>query len=109
MLIATGFNCAQRQQSQAKKDIYIARARSAKASEQLQQVLGNLNTKGAWNAFEKMEEKVMQLEARSEALSELADHNDIEKQFNALEAGDDVDAELAAMKAQLQRSPKQPE
>jgi phage shock protein A len=88
-------------EAKAKKDLYIARARSAKAAEQLQQVLGNLNTKGAWNAFEKMEEKVMQLEARSEAFSELAEQHDLEKQFNALEAGDDVDAELAAMKAQL--------
>jgi phage shock protein A len=88
-------------EAKAKKDLYIARARSAKAAEQLQQVLGNLNTKGAWNAFEKMEEKVMQLEARSEAFSELAEQNDLEKQFNALEAGDDIDTELAAMKAQL--------
>ncbi|MGB3533889.1 MAG: PspA/IM30 family protein [Microcoleaceae cyanobacterium] len=93
-------------EAKAKKDLYIARARSAKAAEQLQQMLGNLNTKGAWNTFEKMEEKVLQLEARSEALSELADHNDLESQFNALEAGDDVDAELAAMKAQLLPKPK---
>ncbi len=87
-------------QAKAKKDLYIARARSAKASEQLQQVLGNLNTKGTWNTFEQMEEKVLQLEARSNALSELAD-NDIEQQFNSLEAGNDVDDELAAMKAKM--------
>ncbi|MGL5061992.1 MAG: PspA/IM30 family protein [Microcoleus sp.] len=87
-------------QAKAKKDMYIARARSAKASERLQEMMGNLNTGSALNAFERMEEKVMQLEARSEAMAELGS-NDLEKQFLSLEAGSDVDAELAAMKAQM--------
>jgi phage shock protein A len=48
-----------------------------------------------------MEDQVMQLEARSQAMAELSG-NDLEKQFDALEADDnDVDAELAAMKAKM--------
>jgi phage shock protein A len=47
-----------------------------------------------------MEEKVMQMEARSQAAAELAGTS-LESQFVQLEAGGDVDAELAAMKAQL--------
>jgi phage shock protein A len=87
-------------EAKSKKDMYIARARSAKASERLQEMMGNLNTGSALSAFEKMEEKVMQLEARSEAIAELGT-SDLEKQFLSLESGSDVDAELAAMKAQM--------
>lgn len=87
-------------EAKSKKDMYIARARSAASSERLQQMMGNLNTGSALSAFERMEEKVMQLEARSEAIAELGT-NDLEKQFLSLEAGGDVDAELEAMKAQM--------
>ncbi|WP_242043319.1 PspA/IM30 family protein [Leptolyngbya sp. FACHB-671] len=59
---------------------------------------GRLHTSGAMGAFERMEEKVLQLEARSQAAAELAG-TDLESQFAALELGIDVDDELAAMKA----------
>jgi phage shock protein A len=88
-------------EARTKKDMYIARARSAKASQQLNEMLGRTSTSGALSAFERMEEKVMQLEAQSEAVAELSSGDAIEKQFAALESGGDVDAELAAMKAQL--------
>lgn len=88
-------------EAKAKKDLYIARARSAKATEKLNEMLGNIGTGSALSAFERMEEKVLQLEARSEAIAELGT-SDLEKKFLSLESGSDIDAELAAMKAQLQ-------
>ncbi|MCC3414147.1 MULTISPECIES: PspA/IM30 family protein [unclassified Microcoleus] len=94
-------------EAKSKKDMYIARARSAKASERLQEMMGNLSTGSALSAFEKMEEKVMQLEARSEAIAELGT-NDLEKKFLSLEAAGDVDAELAAMKTQMLPSKNTP-
>jgi phage shock protein A len=97
-------------EAKSKKDMYIARARSAKASERLQEMMGNLSTGSALSAFEKMEEKVMQLEARSEAIAELGT-NDLEKKFLSLEAAGDVNAELAAMKTQMlpgKNTPKLP-
>jgi len=51
-------------------------------------------------AFERMEEKVMQIEAESETAAELGGTG-IEAQFAELEAGTGVDDELAAMKAQI--------
>ncbi|CBN55385.1 MULTISPECIES: PspA/IM30 family protein [Kamptonema] len=87
-------------EARTKKDMYIARARSAKASEKLNEMMGNLNTGSALGAFERMEEKVMQLEARSEAIAELGT-SDLEKKFLSLEGANDVDAELEAMKAQM--------
>jgi len=82
-----------------KKDMYIARARSAKASEKLNEMLGQANPGSSFAAFERMEEKVMELEARAEAIAEL-NTNSVEGRFADLEGGD-VDAELAAMKAEL--------
>ena len=87
-------------EAKSKKDMYIARARSAKASERLQEMMGNLSTGSTLSAFERMEEKVMELEARSEAIAELGT-NDLEKKFLSLEGAEDVDSELAAMKAQM--------
>ena len=86
-------------EAKTKKDMLKARASAAKANEQLQNTMGQLNTSSSMAAFERMEEKVMMMEARSQAAAELAGA-DLESQFAELEAGD-VDAELDAMKAQL--------
>ncbi|TVP69916.1 MAG: PspA/IM30 family protein [Leptolyngbya sp. LCM1.Bin17] len=87
-------------EAKTKKDMLKARASAAKANEQLQSTTSRMNTGSAMAAFERMEEKVMQMEATSQAAAELAG-SDLESQFTALEAGGDVDLELAAMKAQL--------
>ncbi|MDJ0554459.1 MAG: PspA/IM30 family protein [Microcoleaceae cyanobacterium MO_207.B10] len=87
-------------EAKVKKNMYIARARSAKASEKLNEMLGSVNTGNALSAFERMEEKVMQLEAKSEAIAELGTDS-LEKQFASLEDGNDVEAELEAMKAEM--------
>jgi phage shock protein A len=97
--------------ARTKKDMYIARARSAKASEKLNEMMGRIGTGSALSAFEKMEEKVLQMEARSEAIAELNSGDAIEQQFKELESGDrGIDEELAAMKAQFAagRSPSLP-
>ncbi|MGL5196814.1 MAG: PspA/IM30 family protein [Chroococcales cyanobacterium] len=96
-------------EARTKKDLYIARARSAQASERLNDMLGNVGTGNAMAAFEQMEEKVMQLEARSEAVGSLGG-DDLEKKFASLESGGEVDEELTALKAQISGSnPSRPE
>jgi uncharacterized protein YeaO (DUF488 family) len=87
--------------ARTKKDLYIARARSAEASQRIQEMLGQTGTGGSIAAFEKMEQRVMDLEAKSEALEELSG-DPLERQFAALEGGSTtVDNELAAMKNRL--------
>ncbi len=51
-------------EAKTKKNMLKARAQAAKANEQLQNLLGGINPSGATAAFERMEEKVVQLEAR---------------------------------------------
>ena len=87
-------------EAKTKKDMLKARASAAKANEQLQSTIGRMGTSSAMAAFERMEDKVMEMEARSQAAYELAG-NELEQQFAMLESGSDVDDELAAMKAQL--------
>ncbi len=87
-------------EAKTKKDLYVARARSAKASQQINDMLGRVGTGGAIQAFERMEEKVLQMEAQAEAVAELG-MDDLEKRIVALGEADDVEAELAAMKTQM--------
>ncbi|MGL4501515.1 MAG: PspA/IM30 family protein [Planktothrix sp.] len=91
-------------EAKTKKNMLKARAQAAKANEQLQGLLGGINPSGATAAFERMEEKVLTLEARSQAAAELGG-SDLESKFAALGAGSDVDDELMAMKAQMSGSP----
>jgi phage shock protein A len=93
-------------EAKTKKNMLKARAQAAKANEQLQGMLGGINsTSSGMAAFERMEEKVLQMEARSNAAGELAGA-DLESQFKVLEAGN-VDDDLAALKASMQLGPAQ--
>ncbi len=83
-----------------KKDMYIARARSAEASYKLQEMLSGVSSSNQLNAFERMEEKVSQLEAQTEAIA-LLDTDELQQRFASLESSNGIEAELAAMKGQL--------
>jgi phage shock protein A len=83
-----------------KKDLYIARARSAEASLSLTDLLDTTGTSEVLKAFEKMEDKVLNLEAQADLAKELSD-NQLEKRFEALGEADDIDAELAALKRSM--------
>ena len=88
-------------EAKTKKDMLKARASAAKANKQLQDTIGNMGTSSAMAAFERMEEKVMALEAESQAAIELGGTG-IEQQFAALEAGSDVEMELQMLKAGIE-------
>ncbi|MBD3885374.1 PspA/IM30 family protein [Phormidium tenue FACHB-886] len=66
---------------------------------QLQLPVSSLGTSSAMSAFERMEEKVRQMEARAQAAEQTG--ADLEQQFIQLEPGSDVDEELEALKGQL--------
>ncbi len=94
-------------QAKTQKDLYIARARSAEASRRLQEMIGGSGTTTA--AFDRVEQQVLDLEARSEAVQELSG-DPLERQFTALEnPKTPVEQELAAMKARLGNGAASPE
>ncbi len=87
-------------EAKTKKDMYIARARSAEASLRLQEMLGEVGDTSSLKAFEKMEDKLLELEAKQDAIA-ISGTDELENKFASLSEGDDVDAELSAMKAEL--------
>jgi phage shock protein A len=92
-------------EAKTKKNMLQARAKAAKANEEVQKTLGGIDTTSPMSAFERMEEKVLEMEARSQAVGELGGMG-VEQEFARLEAGSDVDDELAMLKAQLTGAPE---
>lgn len=84
-------------EAKSKKDTLKARAASAQTSKQIQEMVQGLNTSSAMVAFDKMEEKVLALEAETEAVSMLAPNRAVEDKFALLEMST-VDDELALLK-----------
>ncbi|OBQ20506.1 MAG: phage-shock protein [Anabaena sp. WA113] len=80
-----------------KKDMYIARARSAEAAYLLQEILTGNSAISSSGALERMEEKVLQIEAKSEVIG-IMGSDDLEKRFASLDSHSDIDTELATMK-----------
>ncbi|MEL6129286.1 MAG: PspA/IM30 family protein [Cyanobacteria bacterium J06636_28] len=91
-------------QARTQKDMYIARARSAKASQKLNEMMTQVNG----GTFNQIEDKILSMEADAAAAAELnqLSQDPLEKKFSALESGqtpaaNPVDTELAALKARL--------
>jgi len=49
-------------EAKTKKNMLVARSRAAKANEEIQKTLGSIDTSSSMSAFERMEEKVVQIE-----------------------------------------------
>merc|ERR1712196_296422 len=96
-------------EAKSKKDQIIARARTAKAATKVNDMLAGVGTSSSVAAFDRMSEKVEQMEAEADVSKQLAAASSagsaagssLESQFKALESGTDVDSELAAMKNAL--------
>merc|ERR1719238_1492752 len=95
-------------EAKAKKDQIIARARTAKASTKVNDMLAGVGTSSSVAAFERMKDKVEQMEAEADVSKQLAAASgssstgtSMEAQFKALERAGGVDDELAAMKKAL--------
>merc|ERR1712070_549343 len=99
--------------AKSKKDQIIARAKTAKSTQKVNDMLSGLTGKTSMDAFTRMEEKVMALEAAAEASTEQAkgatlllsgtqqnqgSSNNVEMQFRLLEASDAVEKELEKLK-----------
>ncbi|WP_426449216.1 PspA/IM30 family protein [Paenibacillus sp. S-38] len=85
-----------------KKDLLIARAEAAKAQKQINQAMSGFGTDNAAKGFDRMSEKVLQLEAEAEASNELRSKDrSLDDELSALGKDDGVEDELAALKAKI--------
>jgi phage shock protein A len=74
-------------EAQRKRNLLIARAKRAKAQQRMQDTIKGINQSSAFDAFDRLSEKVDKMEAENEAYQELEGpvKDDIERQFEALE------------------------
>jgi phage shock protein A len=91
------------EEAKRKKNLLVARAKRAEAQKTIAETMHGLQDTSAFETMNRMEEKITQLEAQTEAHMELAassgeDH--LDQQFKQLEAGNADDA-LSALKAKM--------
>ncbi|MEI7026037.1 PspA/IM30 family protein [Paenibacillus sp. y28] len=85
-----------------KKDLLVARAEAAKAQKQINQAMSGFGKDTAAKGFDRMSEKVLQMEAEAEAAGEIRGKNrSLDDELDSLDKSSGVDDELAALKARL--------
>lgn len=86
-----------------KKHLLIARQKRAKAQKAIHETMAGMKDSSAFDTFDRMEQKVGDMEARADAAAEMADfENDpLEDEFAALEKTGNVENDLAALKAKV--------
>lgn len=85
--------------AKTQKEMLVARARSAETSEKLYRLLNNVGTRATLSAFERMEDKVLDLESQADAIATLSPQQ-LEQQIAALGQADDIEQELVQLKPQ---------
>jgi len=89
-----------------KKNLLVARQKRAEAQKHIHEVMTGLSDTSAFEAFDRMAERVDQVEAQAAATVELSQElsgETMEQRFRALEGSADVEQELQALKARVQR------
>ena len=87
--------------ARTRKDLYLVRARSAQATQRMNDLLGRLQSHTA-GLFETMDERVLDLETQADASNDLRDlpKDPLESRFLSLESPD-VEVELEALRQRL--------
>jgi len=92
------------EEAKRKRNILVSRQKRAEAQRTINETLSNINSTSAFDTFERMSDRVTQLEAEAEATAELGGalpEASLEQQFKALEASSGVDDQLAALKKRM--------
>ncbi|MDH7515089.1 MAG: PspA/IM30 family protein [Bacteroidota bacterium] len=90
-------------EARVRQGTLIARHQAAKAKKTIAQSISGIGD-GAFANFEKYEQKVLKAEAEAEAFTELAgETTSVDEEFKKLEAGSEIEQELALLKAAAQK------
>lgn len=91
-------------EAKRQKEALIARARTAKTSLQVNEMLNSLTTtSSSMEAFNRMKDKVDSLETQAEIAGEMAGipNRSLEDKFKGFDGDDDMESELAQLRKQL--------
>jgi len=85
-------------EAESKRDVLIARHRASQAQRQMTETLSALPGLDSFSELDRMEKRIRTEESRTQALGELQGEN-LDWQFAELDQDDDIESELAALKA----------
>ena len=92
------------EEAKRKKNLLVAKQKRAQAQKRIHETMAGLNDKSAFDAFERMAEKIEENErltlAAAEVTEELAGDN-LEKEFALMHGSDTIERRLAALKQQM--------
>ena len=104
------------EEAKRKKNVLIARKKRAEAQKAIQETMSGLRDQSAFETFDRMSQKVDQIEAEAEAEGELAEEYSgdvLASQFSQLERKHGADEDLTALKRKMgmlpAEEPKAPE
>jgi phage shock protein A len=92
------------EEAKRKKNVLVARKKRAEAQRAIQDTMSGLRDQSAFDTFDRMAQKIDQLEAEAEAQSELADEysgDTLATQFQQLESTHSADDDLVALKRKM--------
>lgn len=89
---------AKHDEAESKRDVLIARHRATQAQRQMTETLSELPGLDSYSELDRMERRIRQEESKTQALGELQGE-DLDWQFAELDRDEDIEGELAALKA----------
>jgi phage shock protein A len=92
------------EEAKRKKNVLIARKKRAEAQRAIQETMSGMNNASAFETFERMSQKIDQIEAEAEASSEIAEQytgDTLAEKFGKLEQTAGADDELVALKRKM--------
>jgi phage shock protein A len=92
------------EEAKRKKNILVARAKRAEAQQRIQETMSGLSDKSAFESFDRMAEKIENLERKAVAAAELQQEfqgDDLMSQFKQLEYRGSADQQLLELKSKM--------
>src|ERR1700691_6104082 len=92
------------EEAKRKKNVLVARKKRAEAQKSIQETMSGLRDQSAFETFDRMSQKIDQLEAEAEAQADLAEEysgDTLASQFQNLERNAGADEDLTALKRKM--------
>jgi phage shock protein A len=92
------------EEAKRKRNVLVARKKRAEAQRAIQETMSGLRDQSAFETFDRMEQKIGQLEAEAEAQADLADEysgDSLTTKFKQLEHNHSADEEMVALKRKM--------
>jgi phage shock protein A len=92
------------EEAKRKRNVLVARKKRAEAQKAIQETMSGLRDQSAFETFDRMSQKIDQIEAEAEAQADLADEysgDTLARQFQQLERSHDGEDDLVALKRKM--------